>query len=66
MVVRWRKNTGAAAGPLAGARVHPVGERAAVEWLGGGAQAQVLHAVAAASICSLSPARRRVRPAQRW
>jgi hypothetical protein len=37
MVARWRKN-GAAAGPLAGARVHPMGERAAVERLGGGAQ----------------------------
>jgi hypothetical protein len=41
-----------------------VGERAAVERLGGGAQAHDLHAVAAASFCSLSPARRRVQPAQ--
>jgi hypothetical protein len=32
------EESGAAAGPLAGARVHPMGERAAVELPGGGAQ----------------------------
>jgi hypothetical protein len=56
---------GAAAGPLAGARVHQHGERVAVERSRGSAQAHVLRAVAAASFCSSSPARRRVQPAQR-
>jgi hypothetical protein len=32
------EESGAVAGPLAGARVHPMGERAAVEWPGGGTQ----------------------------
>jgi hypothetical protein len=41
---------GAAAGPLAGARVHPIGERAAVERPRGSAQAHDRHAVAAAGL----------------
>jgi hypothetical protein len=56
---------GATAGPFAGACVHPMGERAVVERPGGGAQKHVPHAVATASSCSSSPARRRVKPAQR-
>jgi hypothetical protein len=54
---------GATVGPLAGARVHPMGERAAVERPGGGAQTHTPHTDdAAASSCSSSPARRRVNP----
>jgi hypothetical protein len=47
---------GAATGPLAGARVHPQGERAAVERLGGGARTPAPRANdAAASFDSVMP-----------
>jgi hypothetical protein len=57
---------GAAARPIAGARVHPMGERAAVERPGGGAHGAVSDVVvAAASICSNMPRTMACKPAQR-